>query len=127
MYELYLPYPPTINSYYVKTRQGVFISKKGRVFREAAAEAVNEQLPDAAISFAVLIEIVLHPPDRRKRDIDNVVKPTLDALTKAGLWTDDVLVNQLFVYRGEIEPPSGSTFIRITQAGPVIPRGFTAF
>jgi crossover junction endodeoxyribonuclease RusA len=40
-----------------------------------------------------------YPPDRRKRDIDNLVKPTLDALTKAGVWLDDEQVEELTIRR----------------------------
>lgn len=127
MYELYLPYPPTINSYYVKTRNGIFISTKGRKFRVDVAEAVVQQLPDVSITFKVLIEIVLYPPDKRKRDIDNCSKAILDSLTKCGLWDDDVLVDQLFIYRGAITRPLGNTFIRITNAGPIIPVHCTSF
>ncbi len=127
MYELYLPYPPTINSYYVKTQRGVYISKKGRIFREGVAEAIIQQLPSVHINYKVLIEIVLYPPDARKRDIDNCAKAILDALTKGGLWEDDVLVDQLFMYRGCKNNPIGNSFVRITRAGPLIPVGFTDF
>ena len=127
MYELYLPYPPTVNNYYVKTRQGVFISKKGRQFRLAAAEAVNEQLPDTHITFKVLLEVVLYPPDNRKRDIDNCLKGLLDSMTKCGLWKDDVLIDQIFMYRGVKMAPYGMCFIRISEAGPLIPEGYTDF
>ena len=127
MYELYIPYPPTINSYYVKTRNGIFISTKGRRFRDDVAEAVIQQLPTVSITYKVLIEIVLYPPDKRKRDIDNCSKAILDSLTKCGLWDDDVLVDQLFIYRGMIQKPIGSTFVRIGKAGPQIPIGYTSF
>lgn len=29
------------------------------------------------------------PPNNRKYDVDNRIKPTLDALTRAGVWEDD--------------------------------------
>ncbi len=127
MYELYLPYPPTVNSYYVKTQRGVFISTKGRKFRKDVAQAVNEQLPDVYITHKCLIEIVLYMPDKRKRDIDNCLKALLDAITKCGLWHDDVLIDQIFLYRGQYMSPMGSTFIRISEAGPLIPVGMTDF
>jgi len=126
-YELYLPYPPTVNSYYVQTRNGRFISGKGKAFRESVAQAIREQLPDVKLDASVLVEVVLYAPDARKRDIDNCTKALLDALTKAGLWTDDELVDQLFLYRGALARPSGSCFVRITDAGPRIPIGMTDF
>lgn len=127
MYELYLPYPPTVNNYYVKTRQGVFISGKGNKFREAVATSVIEQLPDVSIEHKCIVEIVLYPPDKRKRDIDNCLKALLDSLTKCGLWHDDVLIDQIFLYRGITMSPMGLTFMRIGEAGPLIPVGMTDF
>lgn len=127
MYELYVPYPPTVNSYYVKTRSGVFISSKGRAFRTAVANAVMEQLPDVNITHRCIIEVVLYPPDARKRDIDNCLKALLDAFTKCGLWQDDVLIDQIMLYRGAKIKPLGLTFVRIGEAGPLIPKGVTTF
>ena len=47
------------------------------------------------------IKVTLHAPDKRVRDIDNVLKPTLDALVQAGLFNDDSQVDELTVLRGE--------------------------
>ena len=121
-YELYLPFPPTVNSYYSKTRNGVYISNKGRKFRESTADSIIEQLPGVFIDSRMLVEVVLFPPDKRTRDMDNYNKSLLDSLTKAGLWEDDCLIDQLFNYRGQVTR-GGACFMRITDAGPVIPRG----
>lgn len=121
-FEVFLPFPPTINSYYVKTARGVYISNKGRRFRAEVAEMINEQLPDLTITDRMLVEIVLYPPDKRKRDVDNYNKPLLDALTQCGLWEDDSLIDQLFNYRG-VTTQSGRVFMRITDAGPLLQVG----
>lgn len=119
-YELYLPFPPTVNNYYRKSKSGGrFISEKGRKFRDDVAMAIQEQLPGEHISDRMLLEVVLFPPDRRKRDVDNYSKALLDAITEGGLWEDDSLIDQHFIYRGKVRTP-GSTFVRITPAGPVI-------
>lgn len=120
-YELYLPFPQTVNNYYQKSKSGGrFISHKGRKFRDMTSEAIVEQLPDVHISDKVLVEIVLFPPDNRMRDIDNYNKCLLDAITHAHLWEDDSLIDQLFNYRGECRPRNGSCYVRITDAGPVV-------
>ena len=122
-YELYLPFPPTVNNYYVKTKRGVFISSKGKLFRQQAAESVLQQLGDPpVITERMLVEVVLYPPDMRKRDLDNYMKALLDSLTCCNLWEDDSLVDQLFNYRGA-KTPGGQVFMRITPAGPVLPVG----
>ena len=122
-YEFYLPFPPTVNNYYVKTQRGVYISHKGRLFRDLVAAAIHEQLPNTYITDRVLVEAVLFMPDRRKRDLDNYTKALQDSLTKAHLWEDDELIDQLFLYRGQVDKAGGSVFLRISEAGPVIPLG----
>mgnify|MGYP000936341889 CR=1 FL=1 len=121
-YELYLPFPPSVNHYYVKTKRGVFISKKGREFRAEVIQCIHDQVGlVGTITDRILVEIVLYPPDRRARDVDNYNKPLLDAITHAMLWEDDSIIDQLFNYRGEVVPRSGSVFLRIQDAGPIIP------
>lgn len=122
MIELILPWPPTVNSYYVKTKTHVHISPKGKNFREDLNLAIVQQAPDLALGgdFRIMLEVVLFPPDRRKRDLDNHMKALLDALTKAGVWEDDSQIDQLQIYRGAIVD-NGSCHIRIYEAGPIIP------
>jgi crossover junction endodeoxyribonuclease RusA len=48
--------------------------------------------------------ITAHPPDKRRRDLDNILKCLLDSLTHAGVWDDDSQVDELAVIRGEIVP-----------------------
>jgi crossover junction endodeoxyribonuclease RusA len=41
------------------------------------------------------------PPDRRRRDLDNLQKPLLDALQHAGVYEDDSQVDLLLSRRRE--------------------------
>lgn len=43
------------------------------------------------------VTVDLMPPDKRKRDIDNIQKAILDSLTKAKVWTDDSQVKHISV------------------------------
>ena len=54
----------------------------------------------ATLKDRLSVEITLYPPDRRKRDLDNYLKGTLDALTHAGLWEDDSQIDTLSIQRG---------------------------
>ena len=120
-HELYLPFPPTVNNYYKKAAHGGrYISNKGRKFRDDVITAVKEQMPDVWLDYKLLVEVVLFPPDNRQRDVDNYNKSLLDALTHSGVWEDDSIIDQLFVYRGEVRSRNGSVYIRISEAAPVL-------
>lgn len=117
---LYLPFPPTVNNYYSKGRGGVrFISAKGRLFREAVKEEVWEQNKAGKLEGRINMEVILFPPDRRVRDLDNYMKALLDSLTESGLWEDDSQIDQLCIYRGEIVK-TGYCRVEINQGGPII-------
>lgn len=123
--ELYLPFPPSTNNYYVKTRQGVFISQKGKRFREQAADSIREQLGSdfEPITENILMEAIWFPPDNRRRDYDNFIgKAFHDAMTHGGLWVDDSQIVQSFIYKGEITP-HGGIYLRLSSAGPILPIG----
>lgn len=123
IFELYTAYPPSVNNYYVKTQRGIFISQKGKKFRSELLDSVHEQLAGfEPISGKVCMTVVAFVPDRRVRDMDNIQKPLLDAMTKAELWDDDCQVDQIFVYRGAVHK-GGMVYIRVDEGGPIIPVG----
>ena len=50
------------------------------------------------IDYAVKVEIQAFRPDRRRRDLDNLLKALLDSMTYAGVMQDDALIEDLRVY-----------------------------
>ena len=118
---LYLNWPPSVNNYYTHTRNGVFISSKGKKYTSTVAVDIQEQVGALNISEGVLMEVKMYPPDRRKRDLDNHMKALQDSIVKAGLLEDDSLINQLFIYRGEVVK-GGVVVIEITESGPLVSR-----
>jgi crossover junction endodeoxyribonuclease RusA len=44
------------------------------------------------------------PPDRRRRDLDNIQKPVLDALEHVGVYEDDSQIDLLITRRREVVP-----------------------
>ena len=97
--ELTLPWPPSVNSYWGFHGHRRFLTQKALEFKKHAVAAVQGQkLGQARLS----VTIIAHAPDRRTRDLDNILKPTLDALVQAGLFDDDSQVDLLTVQRGEV-------------------------
>ena len=98
MINLTLPYPPSVNHYWGVSGKQRFIGKKGKEFRQAVAEACLDaqiQTMDGRLA----VHIAIWPPDKRTRDIDNTIKPLLDAMEHAGVYENDCQINQLHVVR----------------------------
>lgn len=122
---LILPFPPSVNTYWRAPNSGPLkgrhlISAKGRAFQSAACAAIIEQLrrlPKPS-SEPAAVDIVLFPPDKRRRDIDNYNKALFDALTHAGVWEDDSQVKRMMIEWGPVTP-GGKVDITITKYEPV--------
>ena len=102
---LKLPWPPTANTYYRNTYGRTLISKQGRQYRKTVGgECLAQGGAGKHLSGYLSVSITACPPDRRKRDLDNLLKPLLDSLTHAGVWGDDYQVNRLSIERGDATP-----------------------
>ena len=61
------------------------------------------------------VEVEAFPPDRRRRDIDNIQKALLDALEHGGAYADDSQIVRLTIEkRGPVA--GGKTLVRIRKA-----------
>ncbi len=77
---LRLPWPPSVNHYYGRSKFGVFLKDPGRLYRKkASVEFAKMGWP--RLDGPVHVHLILTPPDRRQRDIDNVRKALYDAIS----------------------------------------------
>ena len=97
-----LPFPPTVNHMFVNAGKRRFRGKAYVAFCGLVANIVEREKIPAMGPQRLAIAIWLHAPNRRKVDVDNRVKPVLDALQRAGVYDDDEQVDELHVYRGDI-------------------------
>lgn len=113
MLEVELPYPPSVNHYWRRVGARTLISRGGRAFRDAvcAILAVREVRP---MDGALIVEVTIHPPDERRRDIDNVAKALLDALQHGGAYLDDSQIVRLAIDKGP-SLEGGKTVVRIRK------------
>ena len=91
-----LPWPPSINNYWRANGRMRFISKAGRIFRDEVIATVR---PDKPLTGRLSVYIEAIPPTARSYDLDNLLKPTLDALQHAGVFENDNQIDQLRIDR----------------------------
>ena len=110
---LTLPYPPSMNTYWRRNGHRYFIAPAGVTFR-LEVETACIALGARPFAGPVSVSVLLVPGDRRRRDVDNPIKPLLDALTHAGAWGDDSQVARLLVERADPEPRRGRCVVEVS-------------
>lgn len=115
-----LPYPPSVNRYWRRSARGgisrTHISDEGRKYREKASLLVRAAGEPTRLQGALSLTALVHPPDRRRRDLDNVLKALLDALQHGGVYEDDSQIAELWVRRLEVEQP-GRVEVYVSEVG----------
>lgn len=99
MLKLELPYPPSINHYYLHTSKGVILGTKGKKYRRDAILLLHKHKGHFDASKRLNVVINVYPPDKRKRDLDNIIKCLLDSLQHAEIYVDDNQIDWLSIIR----------------------------
>jgi len=105
---LTLPWPPSVNRMWRTPHTGplagrTMLSREGRDYRQAVVSLVRSvRVPRHSLSGRLKVVIVAFPPDRRRRDIDNLQKAALDSIVHAGLIRDDADIDDLHISRGDV-------------------------
>jgi crossover junction endodeoxyribonuclease RusA len=119
-----LPYPPSVNHY--KKVGHLNTTKKGKVYqlRFNSPETLQyfyrvwlKVRMEGLKSFqgaTISVDVDVYPPDKRKRDLDGILKVLLDAMQKAGLYDDDYQIARLLVTRKHTIA-SGEIVVRIRE------------
>ena len=99
---LTIPFPPSVNTYWGFKGSQRFLTSRAKVFKGVVAAEFLKSGHECLGTARLAVTMKLYPPDRRVRDIDNVVKSTLDALCQAGVFVDDGQIDVLHVTREQV-------------------------
>jgi len=98
MIEITLPWPPSVNTYWRNFDGRMIISARGREYRETVGDQMTLQKMVKHFKGQLKVEIEAFRPDKRRRDLDNLLKATLDGLAHAGVYEDDSQIVDLRIY-----------------------------
>jgi crossover junction endodeoxyribonuclease RusA len=97
---LELPYPPTANNLFRDA-----VGKNGRRFRvrssgylawlQSASDRISMAGKEARVAGPYTMTVHAGKPDRRRRDVENLLKPISDALVNGGIVEDDSLCQRV--------------------------------
>lgn len=127
---LTIPFPPTLNHnigrkggrYFQSGAYKSFLSQVGWLWLKAVPQDWSKES-----RYSVVVELIYNT--RRRYDVDNRVKPILDALTRAGTWNDDAQVDEILVVRGEVdkERPRAHVWIEAKEKPSFLQKIFERF
>ena len=116
--ELTTPVPPTLNHNIGARGKARYMTAEYKDFLWAVAEEwARRRVEDWDATKRFEIVIKLHFATRRKCDIDNRIKPLLDALTRAGVWDDDAQVDAIKVRRGGADKDNPRAVVWVIPIG----------
>ncbi len=96
---LTMPWPPSVNNMYSRSSFGVYMTDKARDFKKTHSwhicnQAVTQLSKSLPITETVELIISAYPPDKRKRDDDNIHKILSDILVQSKVLKDDSLIKK---------------------------------
>lgn len=110
-----LPWPVSVNRQWRSYGSRVVLSRELQRWRKVAAMALGAQKIERFEAKRLKVTMLAFPPDKRRRDIDNLAKGVLDLLQKCDVFEDDSQIDDLRVIRKE-KLKGGKVEITIEEA-----------
>jgi len=119
-YDLKLPYPPSVNAYWRTFRGRMILSAEARSYKvRVQAELLLQGIRNIQkLTGRLGVDILVYPPDKRRRDLSNTEKGIGDTLQKLGFFKDDSQIDRLQITRME---KGGFVRVRIFEISPQAP------
>lgn len=116
MIELKLKFPPSANRYWRNFKGVTVLSDEAKLYRVHVYQECLVKRCRKNLTSRLAVELELYPDTRRKFDIDNRLKPLIDAFQHAGVYADDEQIDELTVRRME-KVASGNAYciVRIKE------------
>ena len=102
---LELAFPPSANHYWRYVNSQVLKSKDARDYIKAVGQVWMVSRQKAFPKDERLkLEVLAMPKDKRRRDLDNLLKILCDALESAGVFKNDSQIDEIIIKRGQQHP-----------------------
>jgi len=111
-----LPWPPSVNHYYRRVGHRTLISREGRKYRTEVC-AILRDLQMRPFDGELAMTVDAYPPDKRRRDADNLLKSLLDSMQHAGAYYDDSQIKKLTIEMRKPNRPNGTVIVRLAPLG----------
>lgn len=117
---LELPYPSHTGNHSVRHTRGGghYVTKEAEAYRlMVSLKASPGRMAPRMLAGPLRLEWLIAPPDRKARDVDNLMKVVCDALTRCGFWVDDsnkVLKHGSWQWTDPV--PGGSILLTVWEA-----------
>ena len=102
---LELAYPPSANHYWRYVNHQVLKSIEARAYIKDVGKIWMVSRQKAFTKDQRLkLEVLAMPKDKRKRDLDNLLKIICDSLESAGVFANDSQIDEIIIKRGQQHP-----------------------
>lgn len=91
-----LPFPPSVNNLFANGKKGRFRTDKYETWRTLAGQEIMAQ-GRKRLKGAVSMSVLAVRPDKRKRDLSNLLKAIEDLLVDMGVIEDDSLIERISI------------------------------
>lgn len=129
IWEKALPMPPSVNQLYAHGQNGPYLKREIVIFREQVQLLVGSRIPGpkgakpkfkhTPYADRLAIDIYVTAKDHARRDMDNLEKCLLDALTKSGVYQDDFQLDDVRIRRAASQKENPHVIVRLYRLNDV--------